>query len=222
MSYCLAPCLLPRPTLSSSVDLGPLAVARSAILNKTKNCGVIFVSSACVKFATVDLNGESTYVVVDDMLHLLGYAENSLRKGLMAAQQEVKEVKQELKEVKQDVVVLKSLISIVSNLLFWLVAFVFYIKKRLVGDIGALQANVEATAAKVEEAAKQQDQKNKALVQLSTNAAKKAMAATSAADAAAHGIEVMGQRLNRNAAADLKRFGKQKAQIDNLNTIVNK
>ena len=222
MSYCLAPCLLPRPTLSSSVDLGPLAVARSAILNKTKNWGVIFVSSACVKFATVDLNGESTYVVVDDMLHLLGYAENSLRKGLMAAQQEVKEVKQELKEVKQDVVVLKSRISIVSNLLFWLVAFVFYIKKRLVGDIGALQANVEATAAKVEEAAKQQDQKNKALVQLSTNAAKKAMAATSAADAAAHGIEVMGQRLNRNAAADLKRFGKQKAQIDNLNTIVNK
>ena len=222
MSYCLAPCLLPRPTLSSSVDLGPLAVARSAILNKTKNWGVIFVSSACVKFATVDLNGESTYVVVDDMLHLLGYAENSLRKGLMAVQQEVKEVKQELKEVKQDVVVLKSLISIVSNVLFWLVAFVFYIKKRLVGDIGALQANVEATAAKVEEAAKQQDQKNKALVQLSTNAAKKAMAATSAADAAAHGIEVMGQRLNRNAAADLKRFGKQKAQIDNLNTIVNK
>ena len=95
MSYCLAPCLLPRPTLSSSVDLGPLAVARSAILNKTKNWGVIFVSSACVKFATVDLNGESTYVVVDDMLHLLGYAENSLRKGLMAVQQEVKEVKQE-------------------------------------------------------------------------------------------------------------------------------
>lgn len=148
MSYCLAPCLLPRPTLSSSVDLGPLAVARSAILNKTKNWGVIFVSSACVKFATVDLNGESTYVVVDDMLHLLGYAENSLRKGLMAAQQEVKEVKQELKEVKQevkevkqDVGVLKSLISIVSNVLFWLVAFVFYIKKRLVGDIGALQAN---------------------------------------------------------------------------------
>ena len=136
MSYCLAPCLLPRPTLSSSVDLGPLAVARSAILNKTKNWGVIFVSSACVKFATVDLNGESTYVVVDDMLHLLGYAENSLRKGLMAVQQEVKEVKQELKEVKQDVVVLKSLISIVSNVLFWLVAFVFYIKKRLVGDIG--------------------------------------------------------------------------------------
>ena len=229
MSYCLAPCLLPRPTLSSSVDLGPLAVARSAILNKTKNWGVIFVSSACVKFATVDLNGESTYVVVDDMLHLLGYAENSLRKGLMAVQQEVKEVKQELKEVKQevkqvkqDVGLLKSLISIVSNVLFWLVAFVFYIKKRLVGDIGALQANVEATAAKVEEAAKQQDQKNKALVQLSTNAAKKAMAATSAADAAAHGIEVMGQRLNRNAAADLKRFGKQKAQIDNLNTIVNK
>ena len=236
MSYCLAPCLLPRPTLSSSVDLGPLAVARSAILNKTKNWGVIFVSSACVKFATVDLNGESTYVVVDDMLHLLGYAENSLRKGLMAVQQEVKEVKQELKEVKQefkevkqevkqvkqDVGLLKSLISIVSNVLFWLVAFVFYIKKRLVGDIGALQANVEATAAKVEEASKQQDQKNKALVQLSTNAAKKAMAATSAADAAAHGIEVMGQRLNRNAAADLKRFGKQKAQIDNLNTIVNK
>ena len=74
VSYCLAPCLLPRPTLSSSVDLGPLAVARSAILNKTKNWGVIFVSSACVKFATVDLNGESTYVVVDDMLHLLGYA----------------------------------------------------------------------------------------------------------------------------------------------------
>jgi hypothetical protein len=176
VSYCLAPCLLPRPTLSSSVDLGPLAVARSAILNKTKNWGVIFVSSACVKFATVDLNGESTYVVVDDMLHLLGYAENSLRKGLMAAQQEVKEVKQELKEVKQDVVVLKSLISIVSNLLFWLVAFVFYIKKRLVGDIGALQANVEATAAKVEEATKQQDQKHKALVQLSTNAAKKALA----------------------------------------------
>ena len=222
MSYCLAPCLLPRPTLSSSVDLGPLAVARSAILNKTKNWGVIFVSSACVKFATVDLNGESTYVVVDDMLHLLGYAENSLRKGLMAAQQEVKEVKQELKEVKQDVVVLKSRISIVSNLLFWLVAFVFYIKKRLVGDIGALQANVEATAAKVEEATKQQDQKHKALVQLSTNAAKKAMAATSAADAAAHGIEVMGQRLTTNAAADLKRFGKQKAQIDNQNTIVNK
>lgn len=58
-------------------------------------------------------------------------------------------------------------ISIVSNVPFWLVAFVFYIKKRLVGDIGALQANVEATAAKVEEAAKQQDQKNKALVQLS-------------------------------------------------------
>ena len=183
MSYCLAPCLLPRPTLSSSVDLGPLAVARSAILNKTKNWGVIFVSSACVKFATVDLNGESTYVVVDDMLHLLGYAENALRKGLMAVQQEVKEVKQELKEVKQevkqvkqDVGLLKSLISIVSNVLFWLVAFVFYIKKRLVGDIGALQANVEATAAKVEEASKQQDQKNKALVQLSTNAAKKALA----------------------------------------------
>lgn len=87
---------------------------------------------------------------------------------------------------------------------------------------GALQANVEATAAKFEEAAKQQDQKNKALVQLSPNAAKKAMAATSAADAAAHGIEVMGQRLNRNAEADLKRFGKQKAQIDNLNAIVNK
>jgi len=36
------------------------------------------------------------------------------------------------------------------------------------------------------------------------------MAATSAVDAAAHGIEVMGQRLKRNAEADLKRFGKQK------------
>ena len=101
------------------------------------------------------------------MLHLLGYAENSLRKGLTAMQQEVKEVKQlkqelkevkrEVKEVKQDVEVLKSLISVVSNVLFWLVAFVFYIKKRLVGDIGALQANVE-------EAAKQQDQKSKVLV----------------------------------------------------------
>ena len=170
--------------------------------------------------------------MVDDVLHLLGYAENSLHKGLTAMQQEVKEVKQlkqeleevkrEVKEVKQDVEVLKILISIVSNVLFWLVAFVFNIKKRLVGDIGALQANVEATAANVEEAAKQQDQKNKALVQLSTNAAKKAMAATSAVDAAAHGFEVMGQRLNRNAEEDLKRFGKQKAQIDNLNAIVNK
>ena len=129
--------------------------------------------------------------MVDDVLHLLGYAENSLHKGLTAMQQEVKEVKQlkqeleevkqevkevkqlkqeleevkrEVKEVKQDVEVLKILISIVSNVLFWLVAFVFNIKKRLVGDIGALQANVEATAANVEEAAKQQDQKNKALV----------------------------------------------------------
>ena len=35
------------------------------------------------------------------------------------------------------------------------------------------------------------------------------MAATSAVDAAAHGFEVMGQRLNRNAEEDLKRFGKQ-------------
>jgi len=43
--------------------------------------------------------------------------------------------------------------------------------------------------------------------------AKKAMAATSAVDAAAHGFEVMGQRLNRNAEEDLKRFGKRRTLL---------